>query len=101
MNLRTKEVEIDNLCYQSVKPVYEENIPRIEEEISYQDFFQKYLLHNRPCLISSFVTDNWQSRRLWAIGDKPNWHFLREVFGMLFIFRSKKWQKFGIEVTLQ
>ncbi|XP_060064308.1 2-oxoglutarate and iron-dependent oxygenase JMJD4-like [Ylistrum balloti] len=52
-------------------------------DITYDDFFQQYLLQNRPCIFSSELTQGWFSRRDWvdkATG-KPDLTFLKEQFG--------------------
>ena len=36
---------------------------RIEERLDYADFFRQHLLANRPCLLSSAFTEDWNARR--------------------------------------
>ncbi|XP_028392950.1 2-oxoglutarate and iron-dependent oxygenase JMJD4-like isoform X2 [Dendronephthya gigantea] len=49
-------------------------------EIGYQEFVQKYLLGNLPCLLDERFTRNWKSRQEWVCDGKPNFEFLRESF---------------------
>ena len=35
-------------------------------KMDYEDFFEKYLLTNTPCLLSSAHTASWPSRRDWT-----------------------------------
>ncbi|XP_066266660.1 2-oxoglutarate and iron-dependent oxygenase JMJD4-like [Branchiostoma lanceolatum] len=56
----------------------------IEKPITYQEFYQRYLRPNRPCLFGSHVTSKWRSRREWVSKDgKPNWIALKQMFGTL------------------
>ncbi|PIK40416.1 putative jmjC domain-containing protein 4 [Apostichopus japonicus] len=60
-----------------------ERIDRISRPISYEDFFEKYLLQNKPCIFGSFFTDNWPSRKDWVEDDgcHPDFEFLKSHFG--------------------
>ncbi|XP_021341709.1 uncharacterized protein LOC110442430 isoform X2 [Mizuhopecten yessoensis] len=50
-----------------VSQVFDQRI--CPSDISYDDFFQKYLLQNKPCIISSELTQDWLSRRHWIDGE--------------------------------
>ncbi|XP_067119576.1 2-oxoglutarate and iron-dependent oxygenase JMJD4 [Centruroides vittatus] len=55
----------------------------IDNEITYEEFFLKFMCANRPCKFSSKFTDNWKSRKLWINNDddKPNFDYLQREFG--------------------
>ena len=54
------------------------------DEISYNDFFLKYLIANKPCIIQSNATKNWPCRKDWIQNDAPNFNFLKKLFGKFF-----------------
>ncbi|XP_012274653.1 jmjC domain-containing protein 4 [Orussus abietinus] len=49
--------------------------------LTYNEFFFKYLIGNKPCVIDSKITDDWASRSNFTLNDAPNFEFLRRVFG--------------------
>lgn len=61
----------------------------VEEEISYDEFYSKYLLLNRPCVLGKWATKKWKSIRLWTSCSTeeavsvncPNFLYLKETFG--------------------
>ena len=61
------------------------NIDYIEDAISYEEFFENYLLKNRPCLFSSMHTSGWKSRKTWVLNSKPNISLLENVFKDYFV----------------
>ncbi|XP_072034844.1 2-oxoglutarate and iron-dependent oxygenase JMJD4-like [Amphiura filiformis] len=74
---KIQSVVIDQIRKEPVK-----SVDHITERISYQDFFVKYLLPNRPCLLSSYVTAKWRSVKEWVKEDgQPNLDFLASNFG--------------------
>ncbi|KAJ1528812.1 hypothetical protein ONE63_007189 [Megalurothrips usitatus] len=75
------EIEINNSNHVPIVVDYEDTITTINTEISYQDFFENFLLCNRPCLIREFITCQWPCRSLWTEGSKPNLSYLQEEFG--------------------
>uniref|UniRef100_T1J5J7 Jumonji domain-containing protein 4 n=1 Tax=Strigamia maritima TaxID=126957 RepID=T1J5J7_STRMM len=51
-------------------------------DISNHDFYNEFLLKNKPCLIEEDVTTNWCCRQLWVTKDgKPNLSYLKTHFG--------------------
>ncbi|XP_074662894.1 2-oxoglutarate and iron-dependent oxygenase JMJD4-like [Tubulanus polymorphus] len=59
-------------------------IDRINEEITYEEFFVKYLLANKPCVFAAHITKDWGCRKNWVSADdddKPYWSFLKTTFG--------------------
>lgn len=44
-----------------------QSIDRISSAISLDDFFQKYLLKNIPCIISKWITKDWTSCKQWSV----------------------------------
>ncbi|XP_033728591.1 uncharacterized protein LOC117317769 isoform X2 [Pecten maximus] len=52
-------------------------------DVSYEDFFRKYLLQNKPCIFSSELTQGWLSRQHWVDKEtrKPNLAWLKQNFG--------------------
>ena len=49
--------------------------------VPYQNFFQKYLLPNKPCIFSATLTEKWTSRRDWVCDGAPDLALLRSLFG--------------------
>ncbi|XP_034238699.1 2-oxoglutarate and iron-dependent oxygenase JMJD4 isoform X2 [Thrips palmi] len=75
-------VEIGDTCIEpSANFENDCGISRICQEVSYAEFFCQYLVRNSPCIISNFVSNDWESRKLWREGLKPSWSSLREQFG--------------------
>ncbi|KAK3611203.1 hypothetical protein CHS0354_009457 [Potamilus streckersoni] len=72
----TKLEQIRNSSYSTSELV------RIDYEISYAEFFKRYLLENRPCILSSRFTESWKSRKEWVDETGcPNLLFLDNMFG--------------------
>lgn len=78
-----KEIEITK----SEIPLNNENLSKIESvkkvdhKLTYNDFFQNYLINNEPCIFESTITDCWPSRHLWVSKDAPNFEYLVGLFG--------------------
>nr|BAN21255.1 hypothetical protein [Riptortus pedestris] len=51
-----------------------------KNEISYSQFFEKYLYRNEPCVIRG-ITDDWPSQQLWIHHGKPNIDYLETNYG--------------------
>ena len=59
-----------------------ETIDYVKDLISYEEFFLRYLLPNKPCILTPQVTQLWKSRTEWVTHDgKPNFEFLEKNFG--------------------
>ena len=48
------------------------------------DFFGKYLLWNKPCLIDGCMTSEWRARREWVKERQPDLEYLKSMFGKYF-----------------
>lgn len=78
-------IEINDSCLYSFDEDSRvpDTIERIEEsKVTYNDFFSKYLICNKPCIVNSQATENWACRRDWVLNDAPNFEVLRTLFGM-------------------
>ncbi|KZS11416.1 putative JmjC domain-containing protein 4 [Daphnia magna] len=53
----------------------------INNEVCYSEFYNKYLIMNRPCLLSKTHTESWLSRKLWAENELPSWENLLDSYG--------------------
>ena len=57
-------------------------IDYIAENIDYSDFFQWYLVPNRPCVFGPHATADWRSVKEWVTEDgRPNMDILAAKFG--------------------
>lgn len=59
---------------------YLSDIPRVAN-ISYEEFVERFLSKNLPCLLSEVHTRSWKSRQEWTLKGKPCFEFLRKTFG--------------------
>nr|XP_054767212.1 2-oxoglutarate and iron-dependent oxygenase JMJD4-like [Lytechinus pictus] len=58
------------------------DIAFVKEILSYNEFFQSFLLPNRPCLLDKHATENWRSVREWVREDgTPNFEYIEATFG--------------------
>ena len=58
------------------------DIDCIEEPVSYEYFFSKYLLPNRACILGDWATASWRSRNDWVKQDgSPDLDFFKTSFG--------------------
>ncbi|XP_029649406.1 2-oxoglutarate and iron-dependent oxygenase JMJD4-like isoform X1 [Octopus sinensis] len=58
------------------------SVDYVSEEISYEDFFLRYLIPNKPCVFSCKHTRHWRSRAEWVDEQgKPKFEFLKTNFG--------------------
>lgn len=81
---------LDSEISPSLKSDCELNSPIDIDEFSYNDFFCKYLIPNKPCIIQSNATKNWFCRNNWVKNEAPNFQLLQELFGK---FNKKKINK--------
>jgi hypothetical protein len=51
-----------------------------ECDISYSEFFTKYLYTNTPCLVKN-VSKDWKCQKDWVSSNKPNIKHLCEKYG--------------------
>lgn len=54
-------------------------VPRIENNLSYSEFFENYLLCNRPCIIKN-LSDDWGARK-WIKNDNLDVDYFRKNYG--------------------
>ncbi|KAJ9577233.1 hypothetical protein L9F63_006207 [Diploptera punctata] len=59
----------------------ENTIPIESDDISYNEFFTKYLCKNLPCILQIKATKNWKSVNEWTLNKKPNFTYIAEKFG--------------------
>ena len=50
------------------------------------DLFVDFMLENKPCILLSSATEDWESRKRWVIQDEdgkssPNYDYLVETYG--------------------
>ncbi|KAI4498866.1 hypothetical protein M0802_006041 [Mischocyttarus mexicanus] len=57
------------------------DIKRVNNKLTYDEFFHNYLIKNVPCIVDSTITESWSSRQQWVSKDMPNFEFLGELFG--------------------
>lgn len=84
-------IEISNMNVEVEPTVNFSNdsvLSRINEEISYPDFFRQFLLRNCPCIVSNFISNDWESRKLWRKGPTPDWASLKKSFGEFSYLRN-------------
>ena len=53
----------------------------LNEPICYSEFYQRYLLANKPCLLAAKVTESWLCRQLWVENGRPKWDYLKQNYG--------------------
>ena len=56
-------------------------IDYVSPSMTYDEFFSKYLISNKPCIFKSNVTDNWSCRRQWNLDNTPDFNVLDILFG--------------------
>ena len=82
------EIEDPDVIFSPSNKTLELNPERnVDCEISYNEFFTKFLVPNRPCVFSSEITRSWRCRREWEGESAPNFKNIDELFGgVLIIF---------------
>ena len=76
--------DLDSLRQETYKQVT--SIDFLSEPVSYVEFFEKYLLCNRACILGRWATEGWRSRTEWVTQDgSPNLDFLLEHFGQIYV----------------
>ena len=56
-------------------------VERISTELSLDQFQERYLRLNKPCVFSGTFTKGWRSRIEWVKDGKPNAKYLSDKFG--------------------
>ena len=54
---------------------------RVDQEISTDEFWNKFISPLKPCLIGAWLTESWQARKLWIKNEQINHDFLLEKYG--------------------
>jgi len=75
-------VEINSSSYPDEDACVFGTVERIDSAVTYNDFFYKHLICNKPCVIGLQATENWPCRREWVLRGAPNFEVLRTLFGM-------------------
>lgn len=78
------EIEVDNVSNQ-YELVYDNTISYngfslVDTKLTYANFFNEYLLNNKPCKILD-VCQNWEATKLWVQDGKPNFSYLHNKYG--------------------
>lgn len=76
------ELEIQNnrLCTEKNTAIIDW-IDYINPSVTYDEFFTKYLIPNKPCIFKSSITENWSCRRQWNLDNAPDFDVLDILFG--------------------
>ncbi|EGI70634.1 PREDICTED: jmjC domain-containing protein 4 [Acromyrmex echinatior] len=74
-------IEISSGSYLNEDDCVTTMIERIDSTVTYNDFFSKYLMCNKPCVISFQAIKNWPCRHEWVLNGAPNFEMLRKLFG--------------------
>ena len=71
--------------FESVRSRYGPVIREVSfvDDLSASEFFERFLLPNKACLVGEKFTRTWLSREKWVKGGKPNWDYLKEQYGKL------------------
>ncbi|KAF2364710.1 JmjC domain [Trinorchestia longiramus] len=56
-------------------------LPIVNNEMTYDEFFRKFMEPNRPCIFSSDLTDEWTARKHWVNDAKINVKHLSDKYG--------------------
>eukprot|EP00118_Oscarella_pearsei_P016133 m.151223 g.151223 ORF g.151223 m.151223 type:complete len:407 (+) comp38580_c0_seq2:25-1245(+) len=54
---------------------------RVGGKLCPEEFFARFLLRNKPCVIGSEITETWKARKRWVKDGKPNLQYLIDNFG--------------------
>lgn len=79
---------LEELEIQNRRPSVERDKTLIEcidyldpSSITYDEFFARYLIGNRPCIFKSGITENWSCKRQWNLDGAPDFDVLEILFG--------------------
>nr|XP_002119797.1 jmjC domain-containing protein 4-like isoform X1 [Ciona intestinalis] len=70
----------------TARSTHQTSVPKIENPISYSEFFSTYLLKNQPCILTQWATKDWPCMEGWRFESRagefvPNFDKLVELFG--------------------
>ncbi|XP_076397059.1 jumonji domain containing 4 [Megachile rotundata] len=76
------ELEIQNnrLCTEKNTAIIDW-VDYIDPSVTYDEFFTKYLIPNKPCIFKSSITENWSCKRQWNLDNAPDFDVLDILFG--------------------
>ncbi|CAH1957244.1 unnamed protein product [Acanthoscelides obtectus] len=73
--------EIDNTGQSAVRGVNQDGVPIIDaKSLTYNDFFQNFMVANVPCIIKG-IGNTWESSRDWVKDGRPNYDYLMQKYG--------------------
>lgn len=75
LDIQSRRLSINKqyIAFESVEPV--------TDTLSYDEFFTRYLVPNRPCIFTSRTTEKWSCRRQWVLDGTPDIDALSLLFG--------------------
>lgn len=73
------EVSFETNIADEIDPVV-----NVDCSMKYSDFFENFLVKNRPCVFHADITKVWPCRRNWSLNEAPNFEFLKELFSEIF-----------------
>ncbi|XP_071873753.1 jumonji domain containing 4 [Bombus fervidus] len=77
-----QEVEVQNRRLSvNKKTTIIDWIDYVDTSITYDDFFSKYLMENKPCIFKPNITENWSCKRQWNLDGAPDFDVLDISFG--------------------
>lgn len=56
-------------------------IDYVNPSVTYDEYFSKYLMENKPCIFTSEITDKWSCKRQWNLDGTPDFDVLDISFG--------------------
>ncbi|XP_043256192.1 2-oxoglutarate and iron-dependent oxygenase JMJD4 [Colletes gigas] len=75
LEIKTKRLSIDK------DAAIVDWIDRVAPSMTYDEFFTKYLIPNKPCIFNTKITENWSCRRQWNDDNAPDFDVLDLLFG--------------------
>lgn len=75
------ELEIGLESERSELNIREDIISFENDDVSYNEFFNKYLYRNRPCILEITAAKYWKSVIEWTVDRRPNFSYIAEKFG--------------------
>eukprot|EP00118_Oscarella_pearsei_P016132 m.151236 g.151236 ORF g.151236 m.151236 type:complete len:76 (+) comp38580_c0_seq10:25-252(+) len=72
---------------------------RVGGKLCPEEFFARFLLRNKPCVIGSEITETWKARKRWVKDGKPNLQYLIDNFGNKVQFKSSNRESSGLNLT--
>ena len=77
------KMDVIEIVNENVKPSLQysedELVPKLEPNVSYNYFFENFLLCNRPCIIKN-VSDGWGSTKHWIKDKNLNVDYFKEKY---------------------